>query len=203
VILTLLFASGGTALHAQTPTPSPTPGTIFVSPESGYSSITVWGYGYFYDVSISWDGVDIPFYTIPAESSTFTAIITVPEQTSPGKHTIRVKDSELEGSATFTVLDMMGEQGEKGATGPVGASGSSGSGSQGPQGPQGPAGAQGSSGKAGPKGTPGPVGAMGAQGEKGVDGKDGADSNALPALIVCGLAFAVSFIWIVKKLAVG
>jgi hypothetical protein len=95
----------------------------------------------------------VPSLIVASTSGTFSAIITVPTQTTPGDHTVTAT-SVLPGGATasitFRVIDMIGA---KGASGPPGAIG--------PQGQTGPAGAPGPAGTAG---TPGPAGERGPAG---------------------------------------
>lgn len=128
---------------------------LTLSPTSGFSTVTVSGVDFFGGtVRILWDGKEIPTYPefiYPGEGGEFTAFITVPTQTSPGRHTVTAEDQEGgRATATFTVSDM------KGAQGPAGPAGSAGTdGSPGAPGPAGPAGPAGAAGNEGPQGLPG------------------------------------------------
>ena len=137
--------------------------TITLTPSSGFATTTVYGSGFMfsdgYSVNITWDGTLIP--TVPEEPTiggaayTFTAIISVPTQSSPGAHTVKAiaympgePGSTENATAQFTVIDM---------TGPQGDIGPSGEGDQGPAGPAGPPGAEGPPGEGGSGGGIGPI----------------------------------------------
>jgi hypothetical protein len=151
------FLSVESPLLAQGP-------TLALSPASGISAVTVVGDGFqnaYGLVNIYWDSVQIP--TIPADvwigtemnPYGFTAMISVPTQTSPGDHvvTARVEGGAtgsiaITASAVFTVVDTQGPAGE---TGPKGDTGEAG-----PQGPPGPTGSVVTT--SGPPGETGPAG---------------------------------------------
>jgi parallel beta-helix repeat protein len=111
-------------------------GLIALTPSTGLAATTVVGSRFSNNskMTISWDGTTIP--TIPNAVTTdangsFTVLISVPTQTTPGVHTINATDETGNwNTATFTVVDVTGPQGPKGDTGQQG--------SQGPEGPQGP-----------------------------------------------------------------
>ena len=185
---------------------------ITLNPDSGFSVITISGTGFWpvETVNITWDGNPIPTYPTPLTTDgqgDFTAIISVPTQTSPGLHTITatidVVEDQQTASANFTVIDM---------TGPVGPPGESMigvievEGPPGPPGPPGPAGPAGASGPSGSNGPPGPmpehewsetslrfenptsttgwgeyVDLQGPQGEQGIPGEQGAPGEQGPA----------------------
>ena len=159
--------------------------TLTLSPESGFSSITIYGTGFYGTVTVKWDGEEIP--TVPAviyaSQAPFTAIISVPTQTEPGIHVISVTGSSVAGaagtvsaSARFEVINMTGPQGTPGIQGPVGPAGSSAQGLTGPQGPAGPPGPQG---VAGPKGDTGAQGIQGPKGDQGPAGPVGTAGTVL------------------------
>jgi PKD repeat protein len=107
-------------------------GLVALTPSTGLASTTVVGSRFSNNskITISWDGTIIP--TIPHAlitdaNGSFTALISVPTQTTPGAHTINATDETGNwNTATFTVADMTGPQGPKGDTG-----------QEGPQGPPG------------------------------------------------------------------
>jgi parallel beta-helix repeat protein len=111
-------------------------GVITLTPSTGLASTTIAGSRFSNNsrITITWDGTTVP--SIPKTLITdgngnFTALISVPTQTSPGVHTVNATDETGNwNTATFTVVDVTGPQGPKGDTGQQG--------SQGPQGPQGP-----------------------------------------------------------------
>lgn len=111
---------------------------ITLTPSTGFTCTTIAGSGFTNNsrVTITWDGTIIP--TIPNTATTdamgdFTAIVTVPAQTTVGTHVVNVTD-ELgnTATATFKVVNMTGPQGSQGSKGE--------NGTQGLQGPQGSAG---------------------------------------------------------------
>jgi len=213
VILTLLLALvlvGATAnvVFAQNE-------AITLSPAFGFAAATISGtnFGSGTSIGITWDGNPIP--TIPQtvytdEGGSFTAIITVPTQTSPGQHTIQATDLEVGGVATaiFRVDDMTGPQGhpgipgETGSAGPAGATGEQGM--QGGIGPAGLAGAQGLPGTAGDQGPPGEQGPAGLAGLRGPTGEPGpAGALSIGALVAALLALGWTLFGAIKKMAVG
>ncbi len=151
IILLLSLLAGGIF------SPAAAAAQLSLSPASGFSAITVYGTGFAVaaPVSLQWDGIKIPAVPdviVPDQGGTFTAIISVPTQTTPGDHTVTAS-SMLPGgvtaSAGFRVVDMTGPQGPPGQPGTVTT------GITGPTGPQGPAGPPGPSGPQGPPGQPG------------------------------------------------
>ena len=97
---------------------------ITLSPESGFSAITVAGVGFFGgEIFIYWEGSRIPtvpssLYGYDTQEGGFTAIITVPTQAAPGRYTVVARDQEgSSASATFMVIDMTGPQGLPGKPG--------------------------------------------------------------------------------------
>ncbi len=163
---------------------------IRLSPTSGFCSVTIEGTNFsaWTGITIYWDGKEIPAIIDTDQETNFTAIITVPTQTSPGDHEVRAVDGYGDGdSAVFRVIDMTGPQGIPGASviGPAGEDGINcwdlnenglpddeedinGDGvvdvldCRGPEGPQGPPGEstviEGAQGPAGPEGPPGEPG---------------------------------------------
>ncbi|MGF3554159.1 MAG: hypothetical protein ACQXXF_02640 [Thermoplasmatota archaeon] len=133
--------------------------TISLSPTSGFSTIMVFGSGFSSSsaISIYWDGnltLNIPTPLITNFLGEFTAIINVPNQTTPGYYNITAIDSlGGQASAFFYVVNMTGPQGPKGDTGPQGP--------EGPPGEKGEQGEQGIPGEKGEKGEQGPPGQIG------------------------------------------
>ena len=134
--------------------------SITLSPTSGFSNVTITGTGFFIEemglqsteLTVYWDDEEIPALVYGGEVVDFVAFITVPTQTSPGRHRVTVKEYDDEASATFTVVDMTSPEGPPGPEGIPGNDGTPGS-----VGPPGPAGPQGPEGPAGPPGLPGPA----------------------------------------------
>jgi len=160
---------------------------ISLSPEVGISTITVSGTGFVGYITIYWDDEPIPTvpYDVLPEGSSgyFSAIITVPIQTGPGKHTIKVEDKyEHADSATFTVIDITGNKGPTGDKG-----------SRGEQGRQGPIGEPGPMGPVGPKGPTGDQGPPGPPGETG-------QTTSLPTLSISIGAMILAIIALVLQL---
>jgi len=155
---------------------------IVLTPFTGFATTTVAGLGFSTNskITIKWDGSVIP--TVPSPlttdaNGTFTAIISVLTQNSPGPHTVNATDESGNwATTTFTVVDMTGPQGLKGDKGDKGDTG-----------------AQGSQGQIGPPGPKGDKGDTGAQGPIGPQGPPGVTSAELQFL-VNGLTMAVSFI---------
>jgi len=114
--------------------------SLNLTPHTGFSCTSVIGLGFMTNskIRISWDGTVIP--TVPSPLTTdangsFTAIISVLTQNSPGPHTVNATDESGNwATATFTVVDMTGPQG--------------------PQGPQGLKGDKGDKGDTGAQGSP-------------------------------------------------
>jgi hypothetical protein len=135
----------------------PPPGdNITLAPSTGFASTMIVGSGFSNNsrVTITWDGTTIP--SIPSSVTTdtagnFTALISVPTQTTPGAHTVSATDETGNSvAATFTVVDMTGPQGSAGLQGLQGPKGDKGdTGLQGLTGPQGPKGDTGSQGPPG------------------------------------------------------
>lgn len=95
------------------------PPTIVLTPSTGFAAATVVG-SRFSDnsrVSITWDETVIP--TVPCSLFTdangnFTAIISVPNQNTPGTHTVNATDQIGNwATATFDVVDMTEAQGAR------------------------------------------------------------------------------------------
>ena len=170
------------------------PEACYTVPDSGVASTTVVGVGFNPDavVTISWDGTVLP--TVPTmvtvnSNGLFTAIISVPTQTTPGVHNITATDDEgASANATFTVIDVTGPAGEDGADGATGPAGSTGA-----TGATGATGSTGAAGEEGADGATGPTGPTGAAGEDGtaapVEGVYGALILAVIALLIAGLVF--------------
>jgi hypothetical protein len=112
-------------------------GRIVLSPESGFSAVTVSGTGFYGgEVYIFWDDeriptVPSPLYPQDTAQGSFTAIISVPTQAEPGEYIVTARN--------------------QGPTGPVGNPGP-----QGVAGEPGPTGEPGPPGETGPAGEPGP-----------------------------------------------
>ena len=166
--LSLFFTPG---IYAQS---SP---TITLSPDSGFSTVSISGRGWLPSTTISiyWDNSVIPAVPSPLVSDAsgdFTAIISVPTQTDPGWHTVTARNQQGDwAEVNFQVIDMSGPQGPVGSTGPAGAQGEQGiPGEPGSQGEQGTPGEPGSQGEQGPQGYIGIQGLPGSQGEQGLSG---------------------------------
>ncbi len=90
---------------------------ITLSPTAGFSSITITGTGFsaWSGITIYWDGAIIPAIVNANQEVGFTAIISVPTQTSPEFHTVTAVDGyESKASAQFRVVDMTGPPGSAG-----------------------------------------------------------------------------------------
>ena len=187
LLLTLVLA-GATAdkVYSQVVRPS-----IILFPESGFSTITVAGVGFFGGkITIYWEEdpiptVPSPLYTSDTQDGSFTAIISVPTQTEPGEYVITALDQEgFSASATFTVIDMTGPQGPLGEQGPAGESGP-----------------QGSPGEQGPAGMPGPPGPPGEQGPAGEPGPG--SGMSIIAIILAVIAIGLAVFGKIKKWVIG
>ena len=85
-------------------------GLITVTPSSGFAATTISGSGFtvFGTVQIYWDSNATPLPTIPqvistsANSTSFTAIITVPTQADVGTHTVTVRVTPATGGTAET-----------------------------------------------------------------------------------------------------
>ena len=70
--------------------------TITLSPTSGFAALTITGRGFMSGslITIGWDGT-YPIPTVPqtiyAQEGSFTAIITVPTQATPGQHWVTAR----------------------------------------------------------------------------------------------------------------
>jgi len=197
---------------------------ITLSPSSGFAATTILAENFTGDYTIgliTWDGSPIPSYPdqpFSYEGTSFTAIIGVPTQTSPGVHTIEVtatpmfEGDNVTANTTFTVIDMTGPQGLAGAggTAPTGPPGP-----KGPRGPDGPPGDMGPEGEPGPEGLPGevglpgppgPLGPEGPQGEPGPEGSAGrigliGDTGPAGGLSVTAIVMAfLALLWMVISL---
>ena len=187
----------GTALSQSTTA------TLTATPNHGFAATTLRGMGFYGTVTISWDGVQIP--TVPATvyvENGFTAIITVPTQTTPGTHIITATSAGPTGAPGaifvniyFTVDNMTGAVGPKGDIGPAGPSGSV---TSGPAGPQGPQGIQGEKGDKGDKGNTGPAGEQGPQGSPGA-----APIISIIALVLAVIALIVALLARLGKMIFG
>lgn len=154
--------------------------TITLTPSTGFASATIVGSGFSNNsvITITWDGKTIPTIPNPLITDTtgdFTAMISVPTQTTPGDHTINATDATgTWATATFTVVNMTGTQGLQGPKGE--------NGTQGLQGPQ------------GPKGDTGEQGLIGPQGPKGENGTQGPPGNVQELLLVVAFPTATSIL---------
>ena len=139
--------------------------SIELSPNSGFSSFTIEGNDFTpptvtsVEVDILWDGevmTTFPEDVYVGQDGSFTAIVDVPDDASPGRYTVTAEDSEgASANTTFTVIDMAGPSGSRGPVGPDGSPGLPGSpGNPGPPGPEGNPGPAGSPGEKGPPGEP-------------------------------------------------
>lgn len=185
LVILISFLTLATMVAATQKVYSQDEGEIWLDPESGFSTITITGKGFVGFIKVYWDYKEeeeeeeeyyeeeedtlptIPYNVLPeSPQGWFSAIITVPTQAKPGKHTITVKDKLYhEASATFTVIDITGPQGKRGVQGPPGELGPLGpQGRPGPQGPRGLPGAEGPPGEPAPAGKPGPPGTPGEPG---------------------------------------
>ncbi len=188
---------------------------ITLTPSSGFAATTITGIGFSYgygEIEIYWDGVRIPTYPsyiYLGEGADFTAIITVPTQTSPGAHQVKAAWQLENGgweniTATFTVADMRGATGSDGAPGPQGIQGPPGpAGSAGSSGSDGAPGQAGPAGPQGPPGPPGPAGPAGTAGEPGPEGKAASATGTIAALVLAVLGLALILVGWIKKLAFG
>jgi hypothetical protein len=166
-------------------------GRIVLSPESGFSVVTVSGTGFYGgEVSIFWDDeriptVPAPLYSRDTAQGLFTAIISVPTQTEPGEYVVTARDQEgITAHAVFTVIDMTGPEG--------------------PPGPEGPAGPAGSPGPQGAAGEPGPIGEPGPPGETGPQGDPGPGAGiSIVAIIIALIALGMQLFGKVKKWILG
>lgn len=100
--------------------------SITLTPTSGIAAVTIRGTGFsvWSGITIYWEGAVVPAIMVDTgEQTSFTAIISVPTQTSPGLHQVMARDGYGEqASAFFNVVDMTGPTGP---TGPAGISGQS------------------------------------------------------------------------------
>ncbi len=206
-ILTLVIAlvvgtTGG--VSAQAP-------VITLTPSSGFATVGIQGENFSgpWDITVYWDGAEVPHVSSARQETEFNAIIAVPTQTSPGFHQITVTDTYGDSAtAYFDVIDMTGPQGpagpqgEQGQPGPQGEQGPQGEpGPIGPAGPQGPAGEAAAQGEQGPEGPPGPQGERGPQGEQGPPGPTGASGAGfgIAALIIAIVALLLTLGGRLKK----
>jgi hypothetical protein len=213
LILTLvLVLAGANTEKAYSQARSP---EITLTPSSGFAATTIVGEGFSSgEIHIYWDQEHIP--TVPSplfttygyeqEYGYFTAIISVPTQTTPGSHEVTAMDQEGNwASAIFEVIDMTGPQGPTGATGPAGSSGPAGA--QGPAGTAGPAGEPGPQGPTGEPGPQGPAGEMGPQGpagEPGPQGEPGPGTGiSIIAIILSLIALGLAVFSRIKKWVMG
>jgi hypothetical protein len=154
--------------------------SVTLTPSTGFATTTIVGSGFSNNsaITITWDGTTIPTIPNPLITDTtgnFTAMISIPTQTSPGDHTINATDATgTWATATFTVVNMTGPQGLQGPKGE--------NGTQGLQGPQ------------GPKGDTGEQGPIGPQGPKGESGTQGPPGNVQELLLVVAFPTATSIL---------
>ena len=218
LVIVVIYAPSG-VVYAQAE-------DITLSPSSGFAAITISGTGFESGTPVifTWDGNPIPTYPEQVSGDsvtfTFTAIITVPTQTSPGVHTVTAYYSWGEGdpveaaSADFTVINMVGAsgsdgpegppgpEGPAGPEGPSGSSGSSGSdGATGPEGPEGPPGPEGPEGPPGIQGPAGPEGPPGPEGPKGEQGQPGGLS--ITAIVLATGVVGWTLFGLIKRLILG
>jgi hypothetical protein len=208
IVLVVILASLFLAVPASAQFGVP---AIALTPSSGFSAITVTGSGFSPGsvVTIWWDNVQIP--TVPTQviasystdqvgafPGTFSAIISVPTQTTPGGHNVAANGVPLQTGATtiatavFTVVDMKGAPGPSGSPGPTGAAGLAGS--TGPKGDTGPAGV----------GAAGPVGATGPAGPVGPAGAPGAVTGiSIIALVIAFITLILIILAKLKKFVLG
>jgi hypothetical protein len=186
------------------------PAAITLTPNTGFAALTISGTGFPLGTSVSifWDANQVPTVpsaVVPTQAGTFTAIITVPDQTPAGDHAVIARSSvpatggaQVQAGASFRVIDMKGPAGPTGSpgpAGPAGPSGASGSASQGPAGPTGPV---------GPTGPTGPPGQTGPQGDTGPAGSSGAAPTiSVLALILALAAIAIAILSRLKKWIIG
>jgi hypothetical protein len=191
---------------ADSPTPTVPVPFITLSPNSGFSSVTIQGTGFPANysgeipVEITWDGkaissnniVPSPLYTSIVYTDItaygrFTAIFTVPAGASTGNHKVRAEQDNGDGGlyfaeANFQVIDLTGPAGASGVAGVTGAKGAKGEkGEQGDQGEKGLPGSRGASGISGQMGPMGPMGPQGFAGARGPSGAQGATGPQGPA----------------------
>jgi len=216
VLMLLLCATTADEVYAQP--------AFRLSPTSGIACVTIEGTGFDYyvdQVTILWDGSSVPAvvdswsYTVTLPTAVitryaFTAIISVPTQTVPGRHTIRAQyslgyEGEMgtgaSGDLPFDVVNVTGPPGPEGPQGPAGEQGPPGEqGEAGAQGPQGVEGPQGPEGPEGPEGPAGPEGPQGPPGEQGPEGTTSAPSGVgIAALLLALLALGLMIAGKVKK----
>ena len=193
VTLTLLITLvlvGATADKAY----SQSRASITLTPESGSSAIIISGEGFFGgEIFIYWEDEQIPtvpspLYARDTQDGSFTAIIIVPVDATPGEYVITVVDQEgFNDDAVFTVIAITGPPGPPGEPGPAGPTGSQGpEGPSGEPGPIGPAGSQGTPGEQGPPGEPGPGAGM-----------------SIVAIILALMALGITLFGRIKKWIVG
>jgi len=150
---------------------------ITLSPDNGATATTIRGTDFLADIplTITWAGTSIPFVSDNENAhvdGTFTAIISVLNQNTPGVYAITISDGTNTASENYTVNSI---QGAIGTTGSAGAS---------IVGPKGDTGATG----IGQKGEKGDTGAGGSQGLPGTSA-----DNAF-GILACALA-AVGFLF--------
>ncbi|MFO8101342.1 MAG: IPT/TIG domain-containing protein [Dehalococcoidia bacterium] len=119
IAVALLLAIASVGINANTVQAQAAMPSITLSPTSGFSAITIEGTGFsaWTGITVYWDGDRIPAIVDTEGEVNFTAIISVPTQTSPGSHEITVVDGyKATAGAVFRVVDM---------TGPVGPAGTS------------------------------------------------------------------------------
>jgi len=82
---------------------------ISLSPDEGVGAFAIGGQGFTWNskITITWDGTPMSSATTTDWAGKFSAVVSVPEQTEPGDHTVTASDGINSASATFTVPDMI------------------------------------------------------------------------------------------------
>jgi len=204
LIFSILIAGLSIGLvSSQVNSQLPGAASITLTPSTGFAATTVVGTNFFGVVNIYWDGQlipTIPATTYPGDNGQFTAIISIPTQTTPGAHVVTAKDTTSTSapatdSEYFTVVDMKGTVGPEGPAGPAGPTGPSGAGAPGPAGPPGEKGDTGDTGPRGPAGEQGPAGPQGTSGTAPIIG--------IIAVVLAVIAIIISLFGILRKLIFG
>ncbi len=196
--------------------------SITLTPNSGIAATTISGMNfpasstYPARVTITWDNNPAPIPTVPeviltSTSGTFTAIIAVPTQASPGQHTVTataistgdIVAAPVTASSQFTVNEVTGLPGTPGAMGPAGNGIKT-------------VRSEGNSilvfeftdgtiyKTESLKGPPGPAGEKGPQGEQGEPGEQGpAGGLSIAAILVSVGALGLMVFSVLKKAIVG
>ncbi len=155
--------------------------SLTLTPNTGVAATTLTGTGFQSNssIAITWAGTPV---TSVGDNSTdangdFTAIISIPTQTTAGAYVVEATDGAGNfATADFTVVDVTGTAGSAGASGSRGRSGEPGA--EGAAGEPGAEGAAGEPGAEGVAGEPGAEGVAGEPGAEGVTGEPGAEGAA-------------------------